>query len=185
MLREPRLPRLVVVRTLPLGTVRSLRQVCGSLPWPHPSLGFPSSYVGKAKRLMPALAVCAMGAGDSPSGARKRGWHSSSPRHAIRLRRPTVASFSRVPADWHRHVPLHGHRGVDAVAARARRRVCGGARGASARSTRGLWAPWGRGGGHPGRCLLRSVRASLGCRCGRACRPVGASGSDPCSYGSA
>jgi len=60
MLREQRLPRLVVVRTLPLGNrplfAVGLRIVFRGAPF----LSFPSRYVGKTKRQLPALAGCAV-----------------------------------------------------------------------------------------------------------------------------
>ena len=58
----------------------------------------------------------------------------------------------------HRHVPVHGCRGVDAAPARARGGgVRGGARGASTEAARGVRRARRGRGGHAGRCVLRRL----------------------------
>ena len=67
----------------------------------------------------------------------------------FRMRRPTFR---------HRHVPLHRHRGVDAAAPGAGRRVCGGACRAPPCAARRLAAARGDRGRHAGRRVLRRFR---------------------------
>ena len=99
--------------------------------------------------------------GGRPSSA-SRDWRPSvaAGREALSLDEAVVRSFADArAARRHGHLPLHGHRGLDAAAARARRRgLRGGAGRAPARPARRVRAPRRRRGRHAGRRVLRRVR---------------------------
>ncbi len=68
----------------------------------------------------------------------------------------------------HCHLPLHGRRGLDEAAARARRRgLRGGSCRAPARDPRGLRRRRRSRGGHPGRRVLLRLPDGAGSGCGR------------------
>ena len=80
-------------------------------------------------------------------------------------RRCWLSTDERAP-DRHRHLPVHGHRGLDEAAARARRRLRRRSGRASPRAAGGLRPPRRCRGRHAGRCLLRRLRPRQGRACG-------------------